>query len=78
MQNLEEDGELARMLAEQEAFLASKETPAAKVVRWQEEGSDNGKCGRKAELHILELGGGDFVLMGLAEGLGQIRRPFRG
>ena len=36
MQHLEEDGELARMLAEQEAFLASREAPAAKVVRRQE------------------------------------------
>lgn len=40
MQHLEEDGELARMLAEQEAFLASQEAPAAKVVRRQE--GDNG------------------------------------
>lgn len=43
MQNLEEDADLARMLAEQEAFLMSKEAPAAKVVRRQEEGnSDSG------------------------------------
>jgi len=78
MQNLEEDGELARMLAEQDAFLASNETPAAKVVRRQEEGSDNGKCGRKAELHRLDLKAGEVVLMGCAERLDQTRRLFRG
>lgn len=41
MQTLEEDGELARLLAEQEAFLRSTEKPAAKVVRRQEEGADD-------------------------------------
>jgi len=45
MQHLEEDGELARMLAEQEAFLASQEAPAAKVVRRQE--GDNGTYGER-------------------------------
>ena len=72
MQNLEEDGDLARMLAEQEAFLASKETPAAKVVRRQEEGSsDSGTCGGIDELNTHELEAGNILSMGCAGGLDQ-------